>query len=404
MSVAIPIFPSLILKSGSFLIDPLATPSARLWILMALMTMHPLGQLLASGFWGASSDRYGRKPVFLLSFLGSIVGFIMMGYGVFTANLPLLFISRFFTGCMQGNLSVAQAVVSDLATEETRPRFFGRLYAAVSLAYVVGPWGAGQWIHSGGLTPFAYASTFWVMALLLVIAFGFIHLMGETISVSRLDCESTSKPRQFHVVQTLKALIRCFGEPAMRIPFLVNFFVYFGIFSYFRFYTVHFVGNFDFSPQMLSLVVGYSGLFTMLSQFFLLKVLSRYLDSERLLAIGAVGLFVFMLSMSYMPYSWSFIYTLPFIGAAIGITLPLCSLVIAEQTSGLAQGKNLGVNHCLQVIAEILVGGVGGYIATLSSSLAISFGGLIAAFGGLVLFRRAYLKSQPNMSEDEAVD
>ena len=222
-----------------------------------------------------------------------------------------------------------------------------------------------------------------MIALLLVFALVLLSRMEETNEKEQQDLSGG-----FHLTQTLKVIVQCFGERAMRLPFLVNAFVYFGIFSYFRFYTVHFNNSFDYSPLMLSIVVGYSGLFTMLSQFFLLKRLRRVFDSNRLLALSAIGLFVSMLSMNAMPNAWSFLYVLPFIGASIGLTLPLCSLVIAEQTSRLSQGRHLGVNHCLQVIAEILVGVVGGYIATLSCGLAIAFGGLIAATGGALLLRK----------------
>lgn len=396
MSIAIPIFPSLVLKTGSFLIDPLMSSSSRLWVLMALMTMHPLGQLLASGFWGASSDRHGRRPIFLTSFFGSILGFIAMGYGILTSNLPLLFGARFFTGCAQGNLGVAQAVVSDVCDEASRPKFFGRLYACVSLAYVIGPPFAGWWVNFGGLSALAYASCFWMIAILLVVALLLLAKMEET------HAKEVSESREgFHLLQTFKVIIQCFSERTMRIPFLVNTFVYFGIFSYFRFYTVHFNNSFDYSPLMLSVVVGYSGLFTMLSQFFLLKQLHKFFDSGRLLALSAIGLFVSMLSMNAMPSEWSFLYTLPFIGAAIGLTLPLCSLVIAEQTSRLSQGRHLGVNHCLQVIAEIFVGIIGGYVATLSCGLAIAFGGLVAAAGGGLLLRR---QRQIDLQKEEIVD
>lgn len=362
---------------------------------MALMTMHPLGQLCASGFWGASSDRYGRKPILLTSFSGSILGFVAMGYAVMTANVPLLFASRFFTGCVQGNLGVAQAVVSDVCDEQSRPKFFGRLYACVSLAYVIGPPLAGWWVNVGGLSEIAYASSFWMIALLLLLATLPLLKIEETNQQKEQPQDSSGG---FQLSQTLRVIAQCFSERAMRLPFLVNTFVYFGIFSYFRFYTVHFNNSFDYSPLMLSIVVGYSGLFTMLSQFFLLKKLRRIIDSSRLLALSAIGLFVSMLSMNALPSEWSFLYTLPFIGASIGLTLPLCSLVIAEQTSRLSQGRHLGVNHCLQVIAEILVGIIGGYVATLSCGLAIAFGGLVAATGGALLLRQQRISSA---AEDE---
>ena len=97
---------------------------------------YPAMQFIGAPLLGRLSDRYGRKPILLVSQLGTFVGFLILGL----ANaLPWLFLARIIDGLSGANLSTAQAVISDSTNEKTRTQGLGLLGAAFGLGFVVGP-------------------------------------------------------------------------------------------------------------------------------------------------------------------------------------------------------------------------------------------------------------------------
>lgn len=101
-----------------------------------LGSVYPVMQFVAAPVLGSLSDRYGRKPVLLISQIGTFLGFLLLG----VANgLPLLFISRLVDGISGGNISTAQAVISDSTNEKTRTPAMGMIGAAFGLGFTVGP-------------------------------------------------------------------------------------------------------------------------------------------------------------------------------------------------------------------------------------------------------------------------
>lgn len=101
-----------------------------------LIAVYSAAALLFSPVWGRVSDRIGRRPVLLVSLVGTTVGSLLTGMA---GGLVILFIGRIIDGASGSTVSVAQATVGDLATAEDRPRLFGLLGAAFGLGFVAGP-------------------------------------------------------------------------------------------------------------------------------------------------------------------------------------------------------------------------------------------------------------------------
>jgi len=102
----------------------------------ALVAAFSLAQLLASPLWGRVSDRVGRKPVLIVSLVGTALGSLFTGLAT---GLVLLFVGRLVDGASGASVSVAQASVADFARPDERARLFGLLGAAFGLGFVLGP-------------------------------------------------------------------------------------------------------------------------------------------------------------------------------------------------------------------------------------------------------------------------
>jgi MFS transporter, DHA1 family, tetracycline resistance protein len=101
-----------------------------------LLSVYSLMQLLFAPVLGRLSDRYGRRPVLLLSLAGSMAGYLLFA---FAHSLPLLFLARIIDGVSGGNIATAQAYVADVTRPEERARGMGLIGAAFGLGFVMGP-------------------------------------------------------------------------------------------------------------------------------------------------------------------------------------------------------------------------------------------------------------------------
>ena len=108
---------------------------------------YPVMQFIGAPFLGRLSDRYGRKPILLISQVGTLVGFLLLG---FSNALWLLFLSRLIDGLSGANISTAQAVITDSTNEKTRTQGLGLLGAAFGLGFVIGPIIAFVSLAAGG--------------------------------------------------------------------------------------------------------------------------------------------------------------------------------------------------------------------------------------------------------------
>ena len=101
-----------------------------------LVTAFSAAGFVCAPIWGRLSDRFGRRPVILVSLAGTAVGSLLTGVA---PGLPLLFVGRLVDGASGASVSVAQAAAADLASPSERSRLFGLLGAAFGLGFVAGP-------------------------------------------------------------------------------------------------------------------------------------------------------------------------------------------------------------------------------------------------------------------------
>jgi MFS family permease len=101
-----------------------------------LLAAFAAASFVFSPLWGRVGDRYGRKPVLIVSLVGTTIGSLLTGLA---GGLLLLFVGRLVDGFSGASVSVAQATVADVADARSRPRLFGLLGAAFGIGFVIGP-------------------------------------------------------------------------------------------------------------------------------------------------------------------------------------------------------------------------------------------------------------------------
>ncbi len=125
LSIIIPLMPLYAARFG-----------ANAFVIGLLGATYPFMQFIGAPILGRLSDRVGRRPVLLVSQVGTFIGFILLG---FANALPLLFISRIIDGLSGANISTAQTVVTDVTTDKTRTQGLGLIGAAFGIGFILGP-------------------------------------------------------------------------------------------------------------------------------------------------------------------------------------------------------------------------------------------------------------------------
>lgn len=125
LTIIIPLLP---LYATSFGADPL--------VIGLLGAAYPILQFLGAPILGRLSDRYGRKPILIISQFGTLIGFLVLG---FATSLWMLFLARIIDGISGANIATAQAAITDSTTERNRTQGLGLIGAAFGLGFVIGP-------------------------------------------------------------------------------------------------------------------------------------------------------------------------------------------------------------------------------------------------------------------------
>ena len=126
-----------------------------------LFASFSVSQLLAAPLLGHWSDRWGRRPVLILSLLGTTVSFVMLALA---SNLAMLFAARIVDGLSGGNITTARAYIADVTTAEERAKAYGMLGAAFGLGFILGPALGGLFSH------ISYTAPIWVAAAVSLAA------------------------------------------------------------------------------------------------------------------------------------------------------------------------------------------------------------------------------------------
>jgi DHA1 family tetracycline resistance protein-like MFS transporter len=366
---------------------PAATPEARRTILLGfLLCLYPLGQFLASPILGALSDRFGRKPVLLISLAATTVCYSVIAGALGVASFDLLCAGSFLAGLSEANIVTAQSAISDVIPPDNRNRYFGYIYMSVSAAYIVGPLTGGKLADRSLASWFSYATPFWaVFGLLVVTTVATLIFFAET--------KPPEERRRVSYFEAFTNLAWVFKDRRLRHLYLVNFLLYLAIFGFFRCYPMYLVDEYRLGVSKVSEFIAWVGVAIVLANLWLTGALSRRFSPRKLtiwsgLLTGASMMVVVVPRAQGAAWVTLFLTSL-----ALAICLPSCATILSTSAAESEQGRVMGNNQALQVGAEALSGLFGGVLAAMAVKLSLLVLGAIAIAGGLLLLFAARQES-----------
>src|SRR5437764_4517485 len=306
-----------------------------------LFASYSVMQLVFSPVLGRLSDKHGRRPILLISLLGTAIGFLILG---FATTLWMLFVGRIIDGISGGNISTAQAYIADVTTKENRAKGMGLIGAAFGLGFVFGPAIGGILSRWGINVPFLFAGA---LALANVVLLFFT--LPETVTPDHPARVSAASGRG--LAQLIVALRKPALASVLTIYFLgiVAFSIMTASFSLFMMFRL------GYDAFHNGWIFAFVGVISAIIQGGLIGRLVKQFGEPWLVIIGSL---LFTASLFVVPFvrSNTGLVTILLIAAATSIgqalSAPTLSSLASKSASAAQQGTVLGVMQSVASLAR----------------------------------------------------
>jgi DHA1 family tetracycline resistance protein-like MFS transporter len=300
-----------------------------------LFAIFSLSQLIAAPILGDLSDRFGRRPILLLSLAGTALSFVMMALA---QSLVLLFVARVVDGLSGGNISTARAYVADVTEPKDRARAYGLIGVAFGLGFILGP------AISGVLASFSYAAPIWAAAGLTVVAM-MLAWIGLPETVHRTDAGLGTSFRD------VGAMMK---RPDLRRVLLMDF-VYWFSFAIFQTTFALFVARrFGFDAPQTGYFFAAFGLLGAIVQGTLIRpIVNRFGDKSTFmlgLVCAATGLVASTLAHSVALFALALV---P-LALGIGFGHPTMSSLVSRTAGMNEQGRVQGAASAVESLGRTI--------------------------------------------------
>lgn len=333
LGIIIPVVPKLIEKLTGEGISEASRYGGWLVFCFAIM------QFLFSPILGALSDRFGRRPVLLLSLLGLGLDYILHAYA---PTITWLFVGRLIAGVMGASFTTATAYIADISTPEKRTQNFGLIGAAFGLGFIIGPIIGGLSAKWGPSMPFLLAAGL----TLLNLIYGYFVLPESLLKENRRKFE-WKRANPIGSLAHLKKYPVVSGLIASLVLIYIASHAVQSNWSYFTMY------KFNWNEEMVGYSLALVGVLISIVQGFLIRVINPKLGQNKSIYLGlllyAIGLILFGVAWKdWMMFAFLIPYCLG------GIAGPAIQGLISNQVPPTEQGELQGALTSLVSLTSII--------------------------------------------------
>lgn len=369
-------------------------------------------QLVGAPILGKYSDIYGRKPVLLVSQLGTLLAWLLFlaalmlpnisfwnvnssWAGEFSLTLPLivLFLGRALDGATGGNISVANAYLVDISTDENRKSNFGKMAASSNLGFIIGPVLAGL-LGATALGEIAPTLVATLISLLAVVVIVKLLPDREPVKLTHSPCVDQPARRllgkeikdcydQQPSVNTVGKLLQI---PAMPLMLVLYFLIFLAFALFYTAFPIHAAVGLGWEIGQLGVYFSVLSLVMIVIQGPVMSYLSPRVAEKPLVVIGSLAMFLSFVLLRYddltLIYAAAILFAL-----GNGIMWPSYLSLLGQMGSASDQGYIQGIASSAGSLASIVGLVLGGLLY--ESFAATSFG--IAALFFIAVFMLAFL-------------
>lgn len=340
MGIVIPVLPPLI--------EQFTGSTARAGVINGLfVALWALMQFLCSPVIGSLSDRYGRRPVILLSTLGLSADYVLMALA---PDLWWLAAGRILAGVTSASFTTVYAYMADITAPDARARGYGLIGAAFSAGFVAGP------LMGGILGEISPRAPFWAAAALSGVALLYgLFVLPESLAREKRMAFSWRRANPFGALMLLRS-----HRDLTRLS-VVNFLLYFAHHLFAAVFVLYAGHRFGWSAFQVGTLLALVGALDMIVQGVLVGPVVKRLGDRRTMILGLAAGAVGIACMGLAPTGWLF--TLAMLPNALwGLAMPtiqsLMTRRVSESEQGQLQGANMSVGSIAGVISPLFFGAV----------------------------------------------
>jgi DHA1 family tetracycline resistance protein-like MFS transporter len=327
----------------------------------ALVSVYALCQLVSGPLLGRVSDRIGRKPLLLVSQIGTFIGFIVLARAT---SLWMVYLSRIIDGSTAGNISIAQAYISDNTDPKDRTKSFALIGIAFGLGFFIGPFLTGYLVRFGLKAPI-YAAC--VMSLTsIVCTLGLLPHTGPPKLAPGAGADPGPGGSRL-VIFDWKSYTQYFSRPVLSGLFAQFFFYYVGFSTFTSGFALFAERRFTwdghpFTPREIGFLLGYVGILGIILQGGLIGRLVKRFGDPSLVTAGFLSLVVSysILGPIHSLGALALVSTISSFGN--GVLRPTLSSLVSQSVGRHEQGVALGLTQSLNSVAQIIAPIVGGIL------------------------------------------
>ncbi len=372
-----------------------------------LVASYAAAQLIGAPLLGRLSDRIGRRPVLLLSVAGTFLGFILLGLAaplgrvlagliapqaVNPFTIGVLFFSRILDGLTGGNLTVAQAYISDVTDEANRAKSLGLIGAAFGLGFILGPAAGGVLSQWGYSLPAFTAALISGMNLLAIFFF-----LPESLTSDRRENLAARQRPPF----TLKALSTVLNRP--KVGPLLHVRLFYGLaFATFQSIFSLYAQSIGLSSRTTGFVLAYVGLLSVITQAGLIGPLTRRFRETWLIISGLWVMGISLLAWAFTSQLWLLLVVILPLSLSGGVLNTVVQSSISKSVSRDEIGGILGISASLEAFTRVIAPSFGGFLLGYFGRWAPGvFSALLMAWAVSFAYRRIVIPTRPNRLEAE---
>jgi DHA1 family tetracycline resistance protein-like MFS transporter len=321
-------------------------PAAQIALVMgAIFSVYALCQFLAAPFFGALSDRYGRKSILIISLLGSVVGYALIGIG---GALWIIFLGRIIDGLTAGNISTLFAYIADSTEPNERGKWYGYLGGAMGVGSIIGP-AIGGLLGSTSITlPFFVTAGIMLLSVILTALF-----VSESLAPEKRTMRLTPKS-----LNTLNHFREIFSLREARVLLIMGAFFYVSL-NIWQFNASIFLKDvFLRGPSFIGGILVLVGICDILSRVVLLPQLLKKWSERTISIVGLCGLAIgtaLLFVSAHIPLVVLVLVAVACIVLGEGLFDPPYNARLSLSVDESKQGQLQGTNQSLQALYHVIV-------------------------------------------------
>ena len=314
-----------------------------------LVASYAAAQLVGAPILGRLSDRFGRRPILLLSLVGTLLGFLLLG---FAKTLFILFIARILDGITGGNISVAQAYISDVTDAKNRAKGLGMIGAAFGLGFIIGP-------ASGGLlSQWGYAVPAFVAAGLVAINLFMVALwLPESLPPEKRTIAGEKRP-----AVTLSALVAALKRPFSGSLLITRFFFSLAFSIFQTIFALYALRRFNLGATETGFILTYVGVLSVIVQAGLVGRLSQRFRDDVLIFAGIGIMALSLLGWALTPSITVLLIILAPTAFAGGVLNTVLSSALTKAVEPQEIGGILGLSASIESATRVIAPTLGGIL------------------------------------------